>query len=107
MDIIIYSHMSLPSSFDLASIQANVLATNNMHNGFVPNVSNVFFTHGEFDPWRPMGVQEPLNEDTPTVILKGHAHCQDLSSLSENDSEQMRETKLLVTSYVRKWLGMQ
>lgn len=95
------------SRFDLEKIQANVLATNNRHNGFVPDVTNVFFTHGEFDPWRPMGVQEPLNENTPTVILQGHAHCQDLYSISIDDSEQMRSTKLLVTSYVRKWLNLQ
>lgn len=83
-----------------------MLATNNRHNGFVPVVNNVFFTHGEHDPWRPMGVQEPLNDNTPTVILQGHAHCQDLNSISAVDSEQMRQTKLHVTASVRKWLGM-
>lgn len=83
-----------------------MVATNNRHNGFAPDVTNVFFTHGEFDPWRPMGVQDPLNENTPTVILAGHAHCQDLYSISSTDTEQMRNTKLQVTSYVRQWLGM-
>lgn len=92
--------------FTLESIRENILATNNRHNGFVPEVENVFFTHGEHDPWRPMGVQEDLKESAPAVVLRGHAHCQDLNSISDSDTEQMRNTKLQVTAAVRKWLNM-
>lgn len=53
-----------------------------------------------------MGVQSNVNADTPVVILANHAHCQDLSSISERDSAEMRATKLAVTANVRKWLGM-
>lgn len=70
------------------------------------DVTNVFFTHGEHDPWRPMGVQDPLNENTPAVVLLGHAHCQDLYSISDSDTEQMKNTKIQVTAAVRKWLNM-
>lgn len=93
-------------TFTMESMEANMVATNNRHKSFTPAVTNVFFTHGEYDPWRPMGVQVALNEDTPTVILQGYAHCQDLSSISDRDSEQMLNTKLQIKSYVRKWLGM-
>lgn len=92
--------------FDLEKIRTNVLATNNKHNGFVPNISNVYTTHGEFDPWRPMGITEPLNEDTPTVILTGYSHCKDLGSISDADTPQMRQTKMDITNHVRKWLKM-
>lgn len=53
-----------------------------------------------------MGVQTDVNADSPVVILEGHAHCQDLSSISSRDSEQMKNTKLRVTQKVRQWLGM-
>lgn len=69
-------------------------------------MTNVFFTHGEVDPWRPMGVQEDVNSETPVVILEGHAHCQDLQSISSTDSLLMRTTKEQITANVRKWLGM-
>lgn len=97
---------SFSSRFTLNSIQANTEETNRNHNSLTPDVTNIFFTHGEIDPWRPMGVQSNVNADTPVVILANHAHCQDLSSISERDSAEMRATKLAVTANVRKWLGM-
>lgn len=34
-----------------------------------PAVTNVFFTQGQLDPWRPMGLQEDLNAQSPTVVI--------------------------------------
>lgn len=92
--------------FTLAKIAEKIEKTNLKHNGFSPKLTNVFFTHGELDPWRPMGVQENVNSDTPVVILEGHAHCQDLGSISARDSSQMKSTKERITANVRKWLGI-
>lgn len=60
---------------DLAS-EKYMQHTNMVHGGFHPAVSNVYFTHGSLDPWHPMGVLSDLNEDSPSVVIKG------LSSLS-------------------------
>jgi Serine carboxypeptidase S28 len=40
-----------------------------IYGALAPNVRNVYSTHGQLDPWRPMGVQEDINEASPTVIL--------------------------------------
>lgn len=34
-----------------------------------PEVTNVFFTQGQLDPWRPMGLQEDLNSQSPVVVI--------------------------------------
>lgn len=96
---------SLPR-FTQEIIEQKIAQTNVNHLGFETQVTNVFFTHGEIDPWRPMGVQTDVNADSPVVILEGHAHCQDLASIQLGDSQQMRATKEAVTARVREWLGM-
>lgn len=40
-----------------------------MNGGKYPNVRNVYTTHGQVDPWRPMGVENNINDFSPTVIL--------------------------------------
>lgn len=45
--------------------------TNLNKNGTEPDVQNVFFTHGEHDPWRVVGVQPEFNEISPVVVLTG------------------------------------
>lgn len=71
-----------------------------------PTATNVFYTHGSVDPWRPMGVQKDVSESSPVVILEGYSHCADLYSISASDSAQMRATKERVTASVRQWLGL-
>jgi Serine carboxypeptidase S28 len=56
-------------SFTPEIVQRNVERTNVIYGSKTPNVRNVYSTHGQFDPWRPMGVQEDINEWSPTVIL--------------------------------------
>lgn len=92
--------------FNLESIRRSAEGVNAVHNGLNLNVTNVFSTHGQIDPWRPLGVQVDINEESPTVVLEGFSHCQDLFSIGSWDSEQMVETKLRITDSVRMWLGL-
>lgn len=55
--------------FPAEVILENVQRTNTIYGGFQPAVRNVYSTHGQLDPWRPMGLQEDLNEWSPTTIL--------------------------------------
>jgi Serine carboxypeptidase S28 len=50
-------------------MEININDFNAFYGGKKPNVNNVYSTHGQFDPWRPLGVQEDINESSPTVIL--------------------------------------
>lgn len=65
----------------------------------------MYFTHGDLDPWHPMGVLEDLNESTPVTILPLSAHVSDLGQISSLDSPEMRASKERVRELVFEWLG--
>lgn len=44
---------------------------NTFYGGWNPEVTNVFFTNGQIDPWRTLSVQTDLNEHSPAVIISG------------------------------------
>ncbi|KFB43595.1 AGAP001240-PA-like protein [Anopheles sinensis] len=91
--------------FDKTRMEENVERVNVLYGGWNPEVTNVFFTHGHLDPWRAMGIQEDLNDQSPAVVIPGVAHCADLSSLSPRDSEEMRAVKEKILELVKKWLA--
>lgn len=69
-----------------------------------PSTTNVFSTHGEIDPWRPMGVQEDINDSSPTFIMARQAHCSNLNSIRDTDSPDVLESKQRIAELVRMWL---
>jgi len=87
-------------------IQRNVDRTNTIFGALDPRVRNVYSTHGQLDPWRPMGVQEDINEFSPTVILPLESHCSDLYSLRDSDTPEMRDSKLRIFELVQEWTGI-
>lgn len=62
-------HLLSFSSFTPEIVHRNVDRTNVIYGELNPSVRNVYSTHGQLDPWRAMGVQEDINEFSPTVIL--------------------------------------
>lgn len=50
-------------------MEANIERTNTIYGHMNPAVTNIFFTQGQLDPWRPMGLQEDLNEHSPAVVI--------------------------------------
>lgn len=59
--------------FGFSRSQMDVLIErkNTIYGGWNPEVDNVFFTHGQVDPWRTMGVQKDLNAFSPAAIIPG------------------------------------
>lgn len=55
--------------FDSISIESKIDNTNILHGALTPIVRNVYSTHGEYDPWRPAGVQTDINESSETFII--------------------------------------
>lgn len=37
-----------------------------------PAVNNVYFTQGQIDPWRAMGIQNDLNARSPADVIPGN-----------------------------------
>ncbi|XP_043863436.1 putative serine protease K12H4.7 isoform X2 [Drosophila mojavensis] len=86
--------------FSKSFIEARAAETNEYFGGLTPKVENVYFSHGQLDPWRAMGIQD---EKQATIIPK-HAHCADLGSISIDDTAEMRASKERVAELVREWL---
>lgn len=74
------------------------------HGALQPAVTNVVFTHGELDPWRTIGVLDDLNESSPAIIIPDASQAQDLSALSENDSQELQDAKLRIVSVIQYWI---
>uniref|UniRef100_A0A182VVY5 Serine protease K12H4.7 n=1 Tax=Anopheles minimus TaxID=112268 RepID=A0A182VVY5_9DIPT len=91
--------------FDETRMRNNADRTNVIYGGWNPEVTNVFFTQGQLDPWRAMGIQRDLNEHSPAVVIPGASHCADLSSISAQDSAEMRAAKEKILELVKKWLA--
>lgn len=96
--------MSFLYSFDLTKIERNVERSNTQYGGFNLHVTDVYFTHGDLDPWHPMGILEDLNESSPVTIIPLSAHCADLGQISTDDSDEMRASKERIRDLVHVWL---
>lgn len=86
------------------SLQSKIRQVNKIYKGLNISVKNVYFTHGELDPWRPMGVQKDRNKFSPTDIVPGASHCNDLYSISLSDSPEMMLVKLRARTLILEWL---
>lgn len=49
----------------------NVQRFNNARGGLTPAASNVLYVHGQFDPWRSIGVQTTNRPDSPAIVISG------------------------------------
>lgn len=43
--------------------------TNIVYGSLKPDVEHVMFVNGEIDPWHALGVVEPLNANSPAVLI--------------------------------------
>lgn len=67
----------------------------------LPEVENIYMTHGEYDPWRPMG----WGASEGATIIPRASHCADMDSISFRDSPEMRASKERLAALVRQWLA--
>lgn len=92
------------SLFNNNTIHANIRATNLKYGALEPQVTNVYFTHGDVDPWSALGIKEDYNENAPADVVPGASHCADLYSISSRDTPAMRAVKEKISELVEKWL---
>jgi hypothetical protein len=50
-------------------MEQNTERINALYGHMNPAVTNVFFTQGQLDPWRAMGIQADLNSESPAFII--------------------------------------
>lgn len=66
--------------------------------------TKVYYTQGQLDPWKMVGLQESPNEDMPVTVIPFETHCKDLGSISITDSDELKQAKLRATELAKKWL---
>lgn len=71
-----------------------------------PNVSNVLFTNGEVNKYFSFTVQEDLSETVQAINIPGHLTGEEMFTISENDSEVLRQTKQRIQTTIRKWVSV-
>lgn len=108
------------------TFESRINHTNDLYGGFNPGVSNVYFTHGSFDPWHRMGVLSDVNKHSPAAVIPGivyHfifldfnliftpnifvgiSHCSDLGSINyKSNSKELINSKVQILNLVKKWL---
>jgi hypothetical protein len=70
---------------------------NQAYGGDQPPTTNVFFSQGSDDPWRPAGVLKSLSPSLQefTANCDGCGHCQDLHSPAAGDSNAVTQQRVL------------
>ena len=100
-------HLEFHFSFDTGAISEEIARKNTLYGAWNPDVTNVISTHGLVDPWRVMGIQEDINEQSPTLIIPGASHCNDLQAKNEkSDSRAMLQAREQITGLVKKWVAL-
>ncbi|XP_063697854.1 thymus-specific serine protease-like [Culicoides brevitarsis] len=87
-------------------LEANAQRINALYGGLTPNMTNVYFTHGQLDPWRAMGRQVDLNEDAMAVVIPLIAHVADTGSLSSENNPELIDSKKRIQGLVKQWLNV-
>ncbi|XP_053691257.1 thymus-specific serine protease-like [Sabethes cyaneus] len=70
--------------------------------GNQPDVQRVYFSHGAQDPWRYVAVRS-VSGDAFSRQTANATHGEDLASISDADSDALRQSKELIAEALRRW----
>lgn len=104
-----FRHQACGDIFDFYSRElgvANFARFNTVRGGLNPGASNVFYTHGQLDPTRTVGVQTTFEESSPVLVINGASQGNDLGPSSEDDSADLTEAREVIRyrlyNYIRQ-----
>ncbi|XP_041761353.1 putative serine protease K12H4.7 [Anopheles merus] len=93
---------------DWISLELMFQSTTRMNERFGgdrPNVMQIHFTNGAFDPWRYLSVVSDLNAYALADVIPGELAGADLGAISEeNDSTELVEVKLRLKELLESYL---
>ncbi|XP_055606590.1 putative serine protease F56F10.1 [Uranotaenia lowii] len=90
--------------FTVESLNRNAERTNTRFGGDSPVISNAHFVNGAEHPWRTVSIVDPRGPDTSAQMIPRELLSADLWSISEQDSDELREAKLLVKEKVTEFM---
>lgn len=100
----IYQHCEDLFDINRDAVDEATRKTNEKYGGYNPNVDNVYFTQGEVDPWRVVGLQGTQTITSPVVVIRGASHGQDLNELSPSDNAEMHAAKMKIKELIEQWI---
>lgn len=91
---------------DTNVLQDGIERTNIIYGAKNVVATKVINVHGANDPWHRAGiVLGDIHESSPTIVIEGASHCQDLSSANnQTDTPQLYEAKERIKRLIRVWL---
>ncbi|XP_031567886.1 dipeptidyl peptidase 2-like [Actinia tenebrosa] len=71
----------------------------------ISSASNIIFSNGDLDPWRPGGVLESVSSSLVAILIKGGAHHLDLRPSNPNDPPDVTAAREQELALIRKWIS--
>ena len=66
--------------------------------------SNIVFSNGGLDPWRPGGITHATAPNVTTVIIPDMGHHIDLMFSDPHDTQAVRETRDMEVKHIARWI---
>ncbi|KAJ7379589.1 Dipeptidyl peptidase 2 [Desmophyllum pertusum] len=70
----------------------------------IASASNIIFSNGDLDPWRPGGVLEDVSPTLVTVLVKGGAHHLDLRASNPLDPATVTQARKQELELIQKFI---
>ncbi|KAJ6649828.1 Thymus-specific serine protease [Pseudolycoriella hygida] len=102
-----FRHIACGDIFDYYTpeqMNDNIARFNTIRGGLNPGASNVYYTHGQLDPTRSVGVQVTHFEAAPSLVILGASQGNDLGPSSEDDTQALTDARELVKYALYRWM---
>lgn len=89
--------------YNSLTVPLKIAATNLKYRGISLATSNIYWTHGELDPWIAGGIQSENNPLSPVDIIPGAPHTTELLSIYPDDTDEMVAVKKRAKELMLSW----
>ncbi|XP_028171443.1 putative serine protease K12H4.7 [Ostrinia nubilalis] len=91
--------------FDGKFLKAAVDWTNNEYGGLDLSIARIAYVHGSVDPWHALGMTKYTDSAAPVVYIRGAAHCANMYPPADSDSEELKQAREAILSYLGNWVS--
>jgi len=70
----------------------------------ISSASNIIFSNGDLDPWRPGGVLQDVSPTLVAVLVKGGAHHLDLRTSNPKDPATVTQAREQELELIQKFI---
>ncbi|KAG4065090.1 hypothetical protein HA402_007487 [Bradysia odoriphaga] len=92
-------------AYDSVTMLQNVQRFNNMRGGLTPAATNVLYVHGQFDPWRSIGVQTSNHPTVSAIVIPRGSQGTDLGPSTDLDSDAVAAAKVQIREIITEFVS--